>query len=115
MTLFTIDHEKCDKDGICALECPAHIIEMTYNVPVPSDDAEEICIRCGHCVAVCPRAAFTLKFLSPEACRVTLFHKKPRGTEMPGRFLDSCLTWPGSFRQAVPGCHRSFSPLQGNP
>jgi NAD-dependent dihydropyrimidine dehydrogenase PreA subunit len=31
MTLFTIDHEKCDKDGICALECPAHIIEMTEN------------------------------------------------------------------------------------
>jgi nitroreductase len=24
MTLFTIDHEKCDKDGICTLECPAH-------------------------------------------------------------------------------------------
>jgi len=41
MTLFTIDHEKCDKDGICALECPAHIIEMTENGPVPSDGAEE--------------------------------------------------------------------------
>jgi nitroreductase/NAD-dependent dihydropyrimidine dehydrogenase PreA subunit len=68
MTLFTIDHEKCDKDGICALECPAHIIEMTDNGPVPSVGAEEICIRCGHCVAVCPRGALTLKFLSPEDC-----------------------------------------------
>jgi nitroreductase/ferredoxin len=68
MTLFTIDHEKCDKDGICALECPAHIIEMTDNGPVPSVGAEEICIQCGHCVAVCPRAALTLKFLSPEEC-----------------------------------------------
>jgi ferredoxin len=68
MTLFAIDHEKCDNDGICALECPAHIIEITENGPVPSDGAQEICIQCGHCVAVCPRAAITLKFLSPEDC-----------------------------------------------
>lgn len=68
MTLFTIDHEKCDKDGICALECPAHIIEMTDNGPVPAAGAEEICIQCGHCVAVCPRAALSLNFLSPEDC-----------------------------------------------
>jgi ferredoxin len=89
MTLFTIDHEKCDKDGICALECPAHIIEMTYNVPVPSDDAEEICIRCGHCVAVCPRAAFTLKFLSLgswKRAESLYFIKSPGGQKCPGAF-----------------------------
>jgi NAD-dependent dihydropyrimidine dehydrogenase PreA subunit len=50
--LFTIDHEKCNTDGICAFECPAHITEMTKSGPVPSDGAEEICIQCGHCVAV---------------------------------------------------------------
>lgn len=68
MSLFTIDTEKCDKDGICAIECPAHIIEMTKNGPIPSEGAEDICIQCGHCVAVCPKAAITLDFLSPEEC-----------------------------------------------
>jgi len=28
MTLFTIDYDRCDKDGLCALDCPAKIIEM---------------------------------------------------------------------------------------
>ena len=68
MNLFTIDNEKCDKDGICAIECPAHIIEMTKEGPVPIKDAQQFCIRCGHCVAVCPKAAFSLEFLSPDQC-----------------------------------------------
>lgn len=68
MSIFKIDHEKCDRDGICAIECPAHIIEMTEDGPVPIEGAEEICIKCGHCVAVCPKAAFSLEYLSPDQC-----------------------------------------------
>ncbi len=68
MSLFKIDKEKCDKDGICAIECPAHIIEMTEDGPAPVEGAQEICIKCGHCVAVCPKAAFSLDFLSPDQC-----------------------------------------------
>ena len=68
MELFNINHEKCDKDGICAIECPAHIIKMTKEGPVPSAYAEEFCIQCGHCVAVCPKGAFNLQTLSPDQC-----------------------------------------------
>jgi nitroreductase/NAD-dependent dihydropyrimidine dehydrogenase PreA subunit len=68
MNLFTIDTKKCDNDGICAAECPAHIIKMTKEGPVPVEGAKEICIQCGHCVAICPKGAFTLDFLSPESC-----------------------------------------------
>ena len=68
MSIFKIDQEKCDKDGICAIECPAHIIKMTKQGPVPIESAEEFCIKCGHCVAVCPKAAFSLEFLSPDQC-----------------------------------------------
>ena len=68
MSLFKIDIEKCDKDGICVMECPAHIIKMTDEGPTPVRGAEEACIKCGHCVAVCPKAAFSLKFLSPDQC-----------------------------------------------
>lgn len=68
MTLFTIDLEKCDKDGLCALDCPAHVIKMTKEGPVPVNGAEDFCIQCGHCVAVCPKAAFSLNSLSPDQC-----------------------------------------------
>ncbi len=68
MSLFIIDTERCDKDGICAIECPAHIIEMTEDGPVPAVGAEEICIGCGHCVAICPKGAFSLAFLSADQC-----------------------------------------------
>jgi len=68
MPLFEIDTHRCDGDGICALECPARIIKMVENRPTPVEDAEQICIRCGHCVAVCPKQALHLNFLTPEHC-----------------------------------------------
>lgn len=65
----TVDYSKCIKDGLCVLECPARIIEMQEEGPVAVDGAEKFCIRCGHCVAICPEAALSLDFLSPESCR----------------------------------------------
>lgn len=65
---FQIDYEKCNQDGLCVLECPAKIIEMEKKGPVTVDGAEDFCIRCGHCVAVCPEAALQLETLTPEAC-----------------------------------------------
>lgn len=68
MSLFSIDTEKCANDGICAAECPVRIINIANGVPEPMPDAETLCIRCGHCVAVCPTAAFSLKAISPGQC-----------------------------------------------
>lgn len=68
MSLFKIDIERCDRDGICAIECPAHIIEMTEKGPGLVEGAREFCIQCGHCVAVCPTGAFGLEFLSADQC-----------------------------------------------
>ncbi|MCP4108636.1 MAG: 4Fe-4S dicluster domain-containing protein [Desulfobacteraceae bacterium] len=71
MSLFVIDQEKCKHDGICAAECPVKLIEMKdkESVPTPVTNAEEFCINCGHCVAVCPHEAFSLKTMTPEQCR----------------------------------------------
>ncbi len=71
MNLITIDREKCNQDGICVSECPAQILVMEKNegFPVPSPEFEEYCIRCGHCVAVCPSGALSLDWLEPENCR----------------------------------------------
>lgn len=61
MKLFTIDENKCKKDGICASECPLNIIRLQDGNGYPELDpgGEEICMTCGHCVAACPHGAFS--------------------------------------------------------
>jgi len=70
MSLFTIDREKCKHDFLCVADCPAKIIEVVDKdaPPQPIAGAEELCINCGHCVAVCPHAALSLKTMKPEDC-----------------------------------------------
>ena len=69
MSLFEVNTQTCNKDGICAANCPMGIIEMQKGeFPIPSDDAEEICIRCGHCVAICPTASLSHREMSVEKC-----------------------------------------------
>lgn len=68
MGLLTIDEERCQKDGLCALVCPFRLIAMevgkTFPRPVPG--ATERCIGCGHCQAVCPHGALALPDMEQE-------------------------------------------------
>ncbi len=70
MGLFSIDREKCKRDGICVSECPLRIIELRGDSPVPTpvEGAEQVCIRCGHCVSVCPHGAFSHSDMKPGDC-----------------------------------------------
>lgn len=69
MPLFTVDEEKCLRDGLCAAECPAGIIAFKKDtLPSPVEDAEKRCINCGHCVAICPHGALSLASMPSEAC-----------------------------------------------
>lgn len=70
MELVRIDHEKCNRDGICVAECPALVlVKDRKEFPQAAADFNEACLRCGHCVAVCPTGAFSLRWLTPEECR----------------------------------------------
>ncbi|MEW5734369.1 MAG: nitroreductase family protein [Thermodesulfobacteriota bacterium] len=62
MALITVDEKKCKKDGICASECPFVLISQKdpESLPEAVPNAEKLCIRCGHCVAVCPHGALSL-------------------------------------------------------
>lgn len=71
MRLFTVDVEKCNRDRLCVENCPAQIIVLDddHQVPLPSEDAEEICISCGHCVAICPTGALSHRNMTAENCQ----------------------------------------------
>lgn len=68
-TLFRIDKETCNRDGICKEVCPVDVIDLLADgCPHPSADAEEVCIRCGHCLAVCPTGSFYHRDMDKEKC-----------------------------------------------
>jgi nitroreductase/NAD-dependent dihydropyrimidine dehydrogenase PreA subunit len=58
MGFLAIDENKCKKDGFCARECSAGIINFSENsVPAMLPAEEARCMDCGHCVAICPHGA----------------------------------------------------------
>jgi nitroreductase/NAD-dependent dihydropyrimidine dehydrogenase PreA subunit len=70
MNPMHIDEMRCNKDGICAAECPAMLIRLKDGNGFPEmvPGGEEICIACGHCVAVCPTGALTLDQVPLDQC-----------------------------------------------
>ncbi|MCP3953689.1 MAG: 4Fe-4S dicluster domain-containing protein [Desulfobacterales bacterium] len=61
MGLINIDETRCKRDGLCAADCPTAVIhfkdKQSYPAVVPG--GEQMCLRCGHCVAVCPHGALS--------------------------------------------------------
>ncbi|MFZ3048303.1 MAG: nitroreductase family protein [Desulfatirhabdiaceae bacterium] len=69
MSLFSVNEKTCNQDGLCAAVCPMGIIDFERGAfPVPGADAENLCIACGHCVAVCPTASLSHRNMAPEKC-----------------------------------------------
>jgi nitroreductase/NAD-dependent dihydropyrimidine dehydrogenase PreA subunit len=70
MATFDVDFDKCQRDGLCAAECPTQVIRLGDPDPVPAagPDFADYCLACGHCVAVCPTGAFRLAGMAPEQC-----------------------------------------------
>lgn len=60
MSLFSVDPDKCKRDGICVAVCPASLVrEGEDGMPVPLAGREQHCIACGHCVSACPTGALS--------------------------------------------------------
>jgi len=90
MSLFAIDEKKCTKCQACLEECPLKLVELKEgdSVYTPINQAEEFCIYCGHCVAVCPEEAFIHKSLKPKDC-LSIQGKEILSSEEISSFLSS--------------------------
>ncbi|WP_321365285.1 nitroreductase family protein [uncultured Desulfuromusa sp.] len=60
MLKFKIDKEKCIQCGICAKDCVANIIDLDSGWPRIQKEKEAACLRCQHCLAICPTGAVSI-------------------------------------------------------
>jgi nitroreductase/NAD-dependent dihydropyrimidine dehydrogenase PreA subunit len=65
-----VDRKQCNRDGACVSQCPTRVIRMDPESGYPEalPEFDDFCIECGHCVVFCPKAAFSLDWLTPEKC-----------------------------------------------
>jgi nitroreductase/NAD-dependent dihydropyrimidine dehydrogenase PreA subunit len=70
MNLFEVDPQLCTREGRCLEVCPAGIIRLGDDDPVPTPVkyARHYCLQCGHCVAVCPTQALLHQAMQPGEC-----------------------------------------------
>jgi nitroreductase/NAD-dependent dihydropyrimidine dehydrogenase PreA subunit len=70
MGIIKIKQNLCKQDGICAQECPVMIISLdgASKYPETISGFENRCIKCGHCVSICPHGALSLEELAPADC-----------------------------------------------
>jgi nitroreductase/NAD-dependent dihydropyrimidine dehydrogenase PreA subunit len=70
MGIIQIAKDKCKKDGLCVAECPSVIINLNSKEGFPEipDRLEDMCLACGHCVAVCPHGALTHRMIPVGKC-----------------------------------------------
>ncbi len=67
--LIQIDPQKCKKDKLCIVECPFNVLkEGSEKIPEIDPAMVDQCMKCGHCLAVCPTGALSLEGVDPESC-----------------------------------------------
>lgn len=69
MLKFVVRQEICTQCGLCAKDCPVNIIDLQTGYPRIGADKERTCIRCQHCLAICPTAAISILGKNPERSR----------------------------------------------
>ena len=64
---FTVDKSKCIHCGLCIKDCITNIINFDYEKnPYIKSEHENRCIKCQHCMAVCPVGAISILGKNPD-------------------------------------------------
>ena len=74
MLKFEVRQELCTQCGLCARDCPVNIIDLKTGYPRIEVDKEQTCIRCQHCLAICPTAALSILGRQPNQGRPVQGH-----------------------------------------
>lgn len=62
-----IDDKKCIHCGLCIKDCMTKVFEFDENkIPRIKDSKEKVCMKCQHCLSVCPTGALSIFKKSPE-------------------------------------------------
>ncbi|WP_321532141.1 nitroreductase family protein [uncultured Desulfuromonas sp.] len=66
MPKFIVDKGTCSQCGLCAKDCVANIIDLDSGWPRIPKEKEMACLKCQHCLAICPTAAVSILGKSPS-------------------------------------------------
>ncbi|GAB1535822.1 nitroreductase family protein [Geovibrio sp. ADMFC3] len=67
MLEFSIDRKKCRRCSLCMEDCPVSIIEKdSEGFPFITEEKEKLCLKCQHCLAICPDAALSILGKNPD-------------------------------------------------
>jgi nitroreductase/NAD-dependent dihydropyrimidine dehydrogenase PreA subunit len=66
MMNFKVDQDKCTHCGKCSADCPVLIINNKTEFPSIKEGKEANCLKCQHCLAVCPEGAISIWGKDPE-------------------------------------------------
>lgn len=78
---FKIDVEKCTECGLCSEDCPSLIIDGSKGIPEIKPGKGKNCIRCQHCLAICPTGALSIFGKNPDDS-LDVSDSIPSGSEM---------------------------------